>query len=141
VDAATECLIDRVRAVHHLHPLRSNRYLQRVASTQACRMVRWNYFSDISPSGRSPAALISSTRYAAHAGALATGQNIGWATANASTPAQMVSAWMRSPPHRAVILARAFYDVGAGVTAALPAILHRGPFGAVYAVEFAGRRR
>jgi uncharacterized protein YkwD len=139
VHAATVCLIDRVRAVYHLRPLRSNRYLQGVATRQVKDMVRWNYFADDRPSGLTPSALIASTGYAARARSLSTGQNIGWATGADTTPASMVSAWMSSPPHRAIMLARHFLDIGVGVTAVLPSVLERGRRGATYAVEFAAR--
>ena len=51
VDAATLCLIDRVRAAHHLRPLRANSELQSVATTLVGGMVRRNYYNDNSPSG------------------------------------------------------------------------------------------
>ena len=139
IRAATVCLIDRVRAVYHLRPLHSNRLLQGVATRQVKDMVRWNYFADDRPSGMTPATLIASTGYAARARSLSTGQNIGWATGADTTPASMVSAWMHSPPHRAIILARRFLDIGAAVSGALPSVLQRGRLGATYAVEFAAR--
>jgi uncharacterized protein YkwD len=139
VERATECLINRVRASHGLRALHHNRALQRVASGQVRQMVRWDYFADVRPTGQTAGALIASTRYAAHAGQLAIGQNIGWATGTETTPAHMVSAWMHSRPHRAVILGARFRDIGAGMAPALPSVLRRGRRGAVYAVEFAAR--
>ena len=47
---------------------------------------------------------------------------------------------MHSAPHRAVILAARFRDMGTGMAPALPRVLRRGGPGAVYAVEFAARR-
>ncbi len=67
VDAATLCLIDRVRAAHHLRPLRSNHELQSVAATQVSDMVRHDYFGDNTTSGQSPGALIATIPYGAHA--------------------------------------------------------------------------
>ena len=139
IGAATVCLINQLRGRHHLRVLGANGYLQRVATGQLRQMVRWNYFADVRPSGQTPAALIASTGYAAHAASLATGENIGWGTTAEATPASMVAGWMASPPHRAVILARAFHDIGVGVWPRLPGSLGRGPLGAVYAVEFGAR--
>jgi uncharacterized protein YkwD len=139
VTAATVCLLNQVRSTYHLTALRANGYLQRVAAAQVGQMVRWNYFADVRPSGATPSTLIASTRYAAHAARLQTGQNIGWGTGQDATPASMVAAWMASPPHRALILARSFRDVGVGITMRLPTVLGEGPKGAVYAVEFAAR--
>jgi uncharacterized protein YkwD len=137
--AATVCLINQQRGAHHLRPLRANHYLQGVAAGQVRQMVHRNYFSDVRPSGQTPAALIASSRYAVHTFSLSTGQDIGWGTGPYQTPASMVSGWMASPPHRAIILAGAFRDIGVGISTSLPAILDQGRFGSVYAVEFAAR--
>jgi uncharacterized protein YkwD len=139
VDRATLCLIDQLRAAYRLRPLHSNRELQAIAGEQATGMVRHDYFGDDSPSGQTSATLIAALPYGAHASRLATGQNLGWGTRSAATPAGIVTAWMHSPPHREVILAGAFRDVGVGVSPAVPSILGHGARGATYAVEFAGR--
>ena len=139
IGAATVCLINQLRGLHHRHLLGANRYLQRVATGQVRQMVRWSYFADVRPSGQTPAALIASTGYAAHAARLATGENIGWGTGAETTPAAMVAGWMASPSHRALILARVFHDIGVGVSPRLPGNLRRGPLGALYAVEFGAR--
>ena len=102
-------------------------------------MVRHNYFGDDSPSGKSAGTLIEALPYGARAPRLATAQNLGWGTRSAATPAEIVAAWMRSPPHRAVILGGQFRDAGVGVSPAVPHILGHGTRGATYAVEFAVR--
>jgi uncharacterized protein YkwD len=139
IGAATVCLINQLRGLHHRHRLGANRSLQRVATAQVRQMVHWNYFADVRPSGQTPAALIASSGYAAHGGSVASGQNIGWGTGAETTPAAMVAGWMASPSHRALILARVFHDIGVGVSPRLPGNLGRGPLGAVYAVEFGAR--
>ena len=128
-----------MRAAYRLRPLRSNRELQAVAGKQATDMVRDDYFGDDSPSGQTPATLIEALPYGAHAPSLATAQNLAWGTRSAATPAEIVAAWMRSPPHREVILTGMFRDVGVGVSPAVPSILGHGERGATYAVEFAAR--
>jgi uncharacterized protein YkwD len=139
VDRATLCLIDQMRAAYRLRPLRSNRELQAVAGEQATGMVREDYFGDDSPSEQTSATLIAALPYGTHASRLATGQNLGWGTRSAATPARIVTAWMHSPPHREVILTGGFRDVGVGVSPAVPSILGHGARGATYAVEFAAR--
>jgi len=141
VGAATVCLLNQLRSGYHLRAMRANRTLARVASRQVRQMVHWDYFADLPPAGRPSGALIAASRYAAHAARLSTGQNIGWGTGEESTPLSMVAAWMASPPHRALILAPDFSDVGVGVTPNLPAVLDQGPAGGLYAVEFADRAR
>jgi uncharacterized protein YkwD len=139
VDAATLCLLNQLRAAHHLLPLRSNHELQAVATTQVGGMVRRDYFGDNSPSGQSPAALIETLPYGAQAASLSTAQDVGWGTLSDATAAGMVAAWMGSPPHREIILTAEFRDAGVGVAPAVPSQLGCGNRGATYAVEFAAR--
>jgi uncharacterized protein YkwD len=140
VEAASVCLINEVRSADGLPALRLNGSLQRVATTQIGQMVRLNYFAHVRPSGQTPGRLIAHTRYAAHAASLSTGENIGWGTGSDSTPASLVAAWMRSPPHRAVILAARFRNIGVSIVSELPAVLEQDQHGALYAAEFAARR-
>jgi uncharacterized protein YkwD len=142
VDAATVCLMNQLRSAHGLRPLRLNRALTRVATGQASDMVRGDYFSDQSLSGQSPLTRIMATQYMphAHTARLLTAQNIAWGTGPNATPAGIVQAWMKSPPHREIILTAAYRDVGVGVAPAVPPILGRGWLGATYAVEFGARR-
>jgi uncharacterized protein YkwD len=140
VNAATLCLVNRVRTGHRLRPLRPNGDLQRVASKRVRSMVHADYFADVSPSGQTPQGLVGATAYAAHATALTIGEDIGWGTGADSSPAQMVLAWMRSPPHRAIILASEFAEAGVDVAAAVPSVLSVSPPGATYAIEFGARQ-
>jgi uncharacterized protein YkwD len=137
IDAATLCLIDNVRAAYRLGPLRANRELQKVATVQVDDMVGWNYFADDRPPAQTPASLIAATRYTARTANISTGQNIGWGTGQYATPAQMVAAWMASPPHREIILIGEYTAAGVGVAPAVPSVLEQPLQGATYAVEFA----
>lgn len=139
IQAATLCLINRIRRAAGLHPLHTNRQLQAVAASQVTTMVRWNYFADVRPSGQTPLSLVSVSRYPAHAAGVSVGQNIAWATGSDTTPAQIVAAWMASPPHRQIILTSEFRDAGVAATPAVPSVIHAGSSGATYAVEFARR--
>ncbi len=141
VDAATLCLIDQLRTVHRLRPVRLNGELHKLATRQVSDMVSWNYFADDRPPGLTPLALITSTtRYPAHAKSVAVGQNIGWGTGPYATATAMVAAWMASPDHREVILTGEYREAGVGVVPALPPLLGRELAGATYAIEFAARR-
>jgi uncharacterized protein YkwD len=140
VERATLCLIDRVRARHGRRALRGNRELGTVAESQVASMLRWNYFADVRPSGQTPFALVDVTRYRAHTSRISVGQNIAWASGRAATPEHIVSEWMASPPHRAIMLSAEYRDAGVAVAPALPSVLGAGSRGAVWAVEFAARR-
>jgi uncharacterized protein YkwD len=139
VEKATLCLIERIRAAHHLGDLRANHELRSVAASQVRSMVAGDYFADDRPSGQTPLALVTVSRYPAHSRALAVGQNIAWGTGGYSTPAHIVEEWMASPPHRAVILTCEYRDAGVAITPALPSVLDVGDSGATYAMEFAAR--
>jgi uncharacterized protein YkwD len=139
IDAATLCLVNRVRAAKRMLPLRLSNPLQSVAAGQTRDMVRGDYFGDRSLSGQTPMQRILATTYPAHAQCVRAAQNIGWATGPLATPAGMVQAWMQSPPHRAIILTPTFHDIGVGVTPAAPSALSRGLAGATYTLEFAQR--
>jgi uncharacterized protein YkwD len=140
VEHATLCLVDQIRAAHRLPALHANQQLLGVASSQVSTMVSWNYFADVRPSGQTPLSLVVVTRYPAHAADIAVGQNIAWGTGPYSTPAHIVAEWMRSPPHRAIILTGEYRDAGVAVTPALPSVLRAGHRGATYAMEFGVRR-
>jgi uncharacterized protein YkwD len=137
IDAATLCLINNLRAAYSLSPVRANRELQRVATTQVEDMVGWNYFADNRPPEQTPASLIAATRYTVRTANISTGQNIGWGTGPYATPAQMVAAWMASPPHREIILIGEYTNAGVGVAPAVPSVLEQPLPGATYAIEFA----
>jgi uncharacterized protein YkwD len=142
IERATLCLINQVRSRYGLAPLRLNRVLARVASNQARGMVRGNYFGDQSVGGRSSRSRILAALAPARAAAsLSTAQNVGWGTGHNATAAGMVRAWLRSPPHRRIILTARLREAGVGIAASLPRSLHQGSRGAVYAMEFTSRAR
>ncbi len=144
VEAATLCLVNRVRTAHGLRGLRANRYLLGVASSQVSSMISWDYFSDVRPSGQTPFALVGVTRYPAHSASFAVGQNIAWGTGSYASPRHIVAEWMASPAHRAVILTSKYRDAGVAVTDAVPGVVRSAGAprtGATYAMEFGVRRR
>ncbi|HEV2997926.1 MAG TPA: CAP domain-containing protein [Solirubrobacteraceae bacterium] len=135
IDAATLCLIDLVRARRHLRTLRFNPRLQRVASGQSRDMVAGNYFADRSLSGETPLQRVLSLSYVPRGTPVCTAQNIGWGIRGEATPAAMLGAWMRSVPHRLILLAPGFRDLGVGVAPAAPGFLSQGQPGATYTAE------
>jgi uncharacterized protein YkwD len=139
INTATLCLVNRVRASYQLRRLRFSPPLQSVATGQARDMVIGDYFGDQSLSGSTPLQRILATGYPGRAWRLSTAQNIGWATGPLATPAEMVEAWMHSPPHRKIMLTPGYRDIGVGVAPAAPSSLAQGLTGATYTIEF-GRR-
>jgi uncharacterized protein YkwD len=140
VDAATLCVVNRLRSAYGLHPLRANRALSHVAASQVTSMVRRDYFADVGPSGQTPLSLVAVTAYALHAAEFAVGENIAWGTGSYTTPAHIVAEWMNSPPHREVMLSAEYRNAGVAVTPAVPAVLYAPGRGATYAIELGVRR-
>jgi uncharacterized protein YkwD len=143
VDVATLCLMNRIRHVYRLRPLRPNGALSSIATGQARDMVRGSYFGDQSLSGQTPLARIRASSYflVPSRVRLLTAQNIGWGTGPNATPSGIVKAWMQSPPHRAIILTAAYRDVGVGVAPGAPTRFGSSWTGGTYAVEFGERVR
>jgi uncharacterized protein YkwD len=135
VDAATLCLINRLRRRHGLRALRANRALSVVAASQAKSMVRGDYFADDRPSGRTPMSLVAVTHYRPSTARIAVGENIAWGTGIDTTPARIVAAWLTSPPHREVMLDAEYRDAGISATPMVPAVVRPQGRGATYVIE------
>ncbi len=141
LDAATLCLINRLRSARGVRALRANRELAHVAAGKVGDMLRRDYFADDGPSGQTPMSLVAVTRYPAHAARLAVGQNIAWGSAGDATPAHIVAGWMASAAHREVMLSGEYRDAGVGIAPAVPRLLHTHGSGATYAIELGARLR
>ena len=138
--AATLCLVNEQRRQAGLVPLRSNPSLDGVARGHSHDMVRRDYFDHTAPGPVTFDRRVQRSGYLARAGSFDIGENLGEGTNAAATPASMVSGWMRSPEHRANILAADFRDSGIGIAAAVPASFGHRARGATYTQDF-GRRR
>ncbi len=139
VDSAVTCLIDRERARLRVPALRSNAALGGIATSLAREMASHGYFGDDAMTGQTPWQRIASSPYAVGAQVVAAGQNIGWGTGGLATPQGVVEEWMRSPPHRLILLSSSYRDVGAGVAPIAPSSVTDERPGATYTVEFAAR--
>lgn len=136
VAAATLCLLNEERAAEHLHLLRANAALARLASSYAADMVQRQFFAHVTPGG------ITITQRLAMIGYdwQDCGENLAWGQAELSTPAQIFNAWMHSPPHRADILDPTFREVGVGVApgAPVPSSLEAGTYVTDFGTPMAG---
>jgi uncharacterized protein YkwD len=133
VSEAIRCLVNAERAAKRLPALREAPALRRAADAHARDMVARGYFEHVSPGGGT---LTDRARLAGYGGSTL-GEDIGWGTEELGTPAAIVDSWMRSPPHRAVILHPRFRDIGVGVDLGTPE--DRNAAGAVYVIDL-GRR-
>lgn len=103
--------IDARRAARGLHALRPSRALSRAADYHSHEMLASDYFAHSSADG---ASFASRLRHFTRARRL--GEDLAWLTRCGHGAARrVVGMWMRSPVHRAVLLARGFRRVGVGI--------------------------
>jgi uncharacterized protein YkwD len=132
------CLINQERTSRGRVPVRGHGRLALAATRHARDMVRRSYFSHVSPNGTRMAQRLRSARYMIGARRWQVGEILAWGAGPASTPRKVVRGFMKSPTHRAVILTRAFREIGPGAATGTPQ--RATAQGATVAVEF-GRRR
>lgn len=136
---AVRCLINRRRARRDLPRLTGARRLTRAAQRHARDMARHAYFAHASRDGRTAVDRIRETGYLRGARAWTVGEVLAWGSKRRSTPEATVRAWMRSRPHRRVILAPVFRDVGVGLARGLP--VSGRPAGGTFVAELGRRSR
>ena len=109
-------VINNARAARGLHRLALRNPLCQAAKTHSLSMLRLNYFSHDSASGETYAARILRYGYSKTGCTYwSVGEVIGWGTGDAAGSAKAIfAAWMRSVPHRTVIFASRWRDVGIG---------------------------
>lgn len=121
VRAITLCLINSERTSRGRAPLSSSPPLRKAAHSYSRLMVRDRFFSHVSPSGSTLTSRVRGrTTYLRGARSWALGENIAWGSGALGTPARIVSAWMRSPGHRANILTANFRNIGIGIASGAP---------------------
>jgi uncharacterized protein YkwD len=113
-----------------------NRDLAQAAANHSTNMVAQDYFEHVGPDHRTPVQRIFASGYANSHDAYLLGENIAYGTNWLATPAEIVAAWMDSPPHRTNILDGQYRDTGIGVAPAVPAKLAGGQPGATYTEDF-----
>lgn len=103
--------IDRHRAAYGLHALRASSGLARAADFHSREMLAADYFAHSSRNGGSFA-----TRIHRFVHARQVGETLAFLSSCRYRPAhRIVSMWMHSPPHRAILLSRGFRRVGIGL--------------------------
>jgi uncharacterized protein YkwD len=124
-DASVFCLINQERAAHGRRPLRPNGALHRAAYEYATSMETGGFFSHYGdffghPAGATPVSRLRQIGYIRPHNVWIVGENLHWTTAEASTPAEVVQAWMNSPLHRKYLLKSRFRDLGVAAVRGIP---------------------
>jgi uncharacterized protein YkwD len=119
------CLVNSERTRRGLPALRPNAALARAARAHARDMVARRYVSHYSKAGRGPDSRVAGAGYPRGTSRWSVGENIGW-LGDRRDPAAIVSSWMKSPPHRHVLLRPGFRELGIGIARSSPSGDERG---------------
>lgn len=133
----TLCLINAERAAEGLSPVAEQAQLTKASVDFSALMVSEHFFAHVSPDGSELTDRLTASGYLGHPGSWMVGENIAWGEAYLATPANIVKAWMNSPPHRENILKADYEEIGLGIVVGTPSTPHPG---ATYTTDF-GRRR
>jgi uncharacterized protein YkwD len=117
--AALLCVVGAERGARGLAAVRESAQLTIAAQRHADDMVARAFFAHVTPGGTTLAERVLATGYISNRRNWALGEAIAWAQDPLDTAAQLVQAWLNSPPHRAILLDRSFRDVGIGLTPGL----------------------
>jgi uncharacterized protein YkwD len=139
LEAAILCLTNQERAARALPALTENPRLRQAAAGHSGDMVARRYFAHDAPDGSSMVDRIVRARYVRRHQSWALGENIAWGTGDKATAAEIHTAWMASPPHRANILRRSFREIGIGIVIGNPEV-DPADTGATYTTDFGVRR-
>lgn len=124
-DASVFCLINRRRAGQGSRPLVPNHTLHRAARSYSTSLLEGRFFSHHGDfeGRRTGSTVIGRLRemgYIRPGFAWAVGEDLHWTTAEESTPADTVQAWMDSTLHRKYLLKRKFEELGVGAMRGVP---------------------
>jgi uncharacterized protein YkwD len=133
-ELSVRCLIDKVRTNHGKHALSTNGNLGQAAQSHTNHMVKHSCFSHQCPGESGMSTRVKRTGYLNGARSWGLGENIATGDGGRGSPAQMVDAWMNSPPHRAAILNGGYEHVGVGMEHGTPA--NPNGDGATYTSDF-----
>ena len=134
VRSALRCLVNVERARHGLRALSASSQLTAAADRFSADMVARGYFAHVTPEGVSVTDRVRQSGYLGGSQDWSLGEDIGWGTGSASTPASIFTAFMHSPPHRRVILDGGFRQIGIGVAPCVPVAGQSG--GATFVLDF-----
>ena len=111
---AVFCLVNKERRRHHLRPLHRQRQQSKAARAHNRRMVRDRCFSHRCPGEPDLTGRLTRTGYLPCNCSWGIAENIGYGSGGAGSPRGIVSAWMHSPEHRAILLSPRYHLVGIG---------------------------
>jgi uncharacterized protein YkwD len=136
IDAAVLCLMNQQRALAHRKPLKPSKRLAKAALRHTMSMVAGPFFSHQGPKEPGFASRLKKLKPPFKSSAA---ENIGAGTGPYATPAQMVDAWMHSPPHRTNMLSPLYKAAGVGFLPSYPQAGRFSPPLATFTVDFGAK--
>jgi uncharacterized protein YkwD len=111
---AVRCLVNQQRRAHGMRLVRSNGRLVLAALGHARDMVGGRFFGHV---GRNGSTLGDRIAFFGYGGGrpFAAGETLGYGYGGRGTPRGIVGGWLRSGPHRHILLGRRWRDVGIAV--------------------------
>ena len=113
--AAVLGALNAARAQAGVAPVRRRPALTRAACAYAADMVARRFFSHRSPDGQGPGDRARESGYLRNAPVWSVGEILLWSRKPVFGAADAAAAWLASPPHKAIMLSRAYKDAGVGV--------------------------
>jgi uncharacterized protein YkwD len=120
VQQAMRCQIDAVRARRDARPLHSNPQLELAAARHAADMYERRYFSHVSPGGGGLGDRARRSGFATSGCTWAVGEVLAWGVGSRSTARGTIRAWLRSPPHRRILVSERYGLLGLGTQLGTP---------------------
>ena len=105
--------INRARAAHGVKRLMGSSALRAVALRHSQDMLARNYFAHTSPSGSTVTYRIEHSGFV-YGYSWTAGETLAWGSGSHAAASATIAAWLKSPPHRAIMLSRGFHWVGIG---------------------------
>jgi uncharacterized protein YkwD len=102
-------LLNQIRAQHNLSPFTASAPLRNAARSHSADMLQHNYFEHDGLNETWDA------RISRYLKSPLIGEDLAWGTGSSGSPAGIVSQWMHSPIHRAIILTGDLHRVGLGL--------------------------
>lgn len=127
---ATVQALNAARAAQGVRPLHADARLAQAALRHSRDMVARAYFSHVTPGGAGLGARVARTGWMRQRRRWQLGEDLAWVSDG--SPESAVTAWLQSPPHRRILLDRAFHAVGLGVASGTPF----GSPGATFTADF-----
>lgn len=105
--------INRARAAHGIKRVMGSSALRAAALRHSEDMVARSYFAHTSPSGSTITYRIEHSGFV-YGYSWRAGETLAWGSGWHATASATVAAWLKSPPHRVILLSRGFHWVGIG---------------------------